>query len=80
MLKQSLEFSVIELYSTLESKVRNIINVRIFKNLRHNYYLLSKIEKRKECLWLIYSVLSLVWVLCKKCKENKLSWVVRYRK
>lgn len=48
MLKQSLEFSVIELYSTLESKVRNIINVRIFKNLRHNYYLLSKIEKEKN--------------------------------
>ena len=39
MLKQSLEFSVTELNLTLESKirniigVRNIINVRIFKNL-----------------------------------------------
>ena len=39
MFKQSLEFSVIELYSTLESKIRNIIgvrntiNVRIFKNM-----------------------------------------------
>ena len=59
MLKQSLEFSVHAPYLTLESKIRNIIDVKstisikIFKNLEK---FLITFKNRKECLQLIYSV------------------------
>ena len=53
MLKQSLEFSITELNLTLESKirniigVRNIINVRIFKNLEKISTYFQKQKKKR---------------------------------